>query len=305
MQHFKQFIIKLQTIDIKINQRNGVGYSDIKPEKIYDISHENPFLSSSFANEMKELRELALTDILMLQREQIVFQMRRLGDIKDNFRRFWENYNNSYVSPLDTYSTDFFWRLRLHEIFIAPHSTYQDHAVANNNLVNDLEDTITAREDILEQFEAAVLKAIDLPKEEEKKNYVKQNRELKLRPVFRKEMVAEFFEIIKNYFPEKDHEPLLQLLSTSKDVEVPLSFNGSGNQLADAFKQLYLSKIIVGCNKTELESWIQKNFQYNDKGVQKQYTEKYLQDIVSSNTKPCQSPLLEVKRIEGKYYLTV
>src|SRR5438045_2840464 len=98
MQDFKEFIIKLQTIDIKINQRNVVGCTDIKPEKFYDISHENPFLSSSFKNEMKRLRELALTDILMLQREQIIFQVQRLGDVRGKFRKFWENYHKALRS---------------------------------------------------------------------------------------------------------------------------------------------------------------------------------------------------------------
>ena len=304
MNHFKDFIIRLQTINIKINQRKVAGNSDINSEKFYDISHENPFLSPSFKNEMKELRELALTDILLLQRDQIVFQVQRLGDLKDKFRKFWENYNNSYlspqdeyVSPLKKYSTDFFWSLRLDDIFIAPHSNYLDYAVANNNLVNDLEDTISAREYILEQFEAAVLKAIDLPKEEQNKNAAKPKRVQRLRPVFKTEMVQEVVDIIKNYFPVKDQEKLLELLTTSKDVEVPLLFNG--------FKQLYHSHIVIGCSKTELESWIQKNFQYNDNGLRKNYTEKYLQDIISSNTKPCQSPLFDVKRNQGKYSLLV
>lgn len=239
----------------------------------------------------------------MLQREQIVFQLQRLGDLKDKFRQFWLNYSTSYVR--DKYSTDFFWSLGVNDIFIAPHSNYLDYAVANNNLINDLEDTISAREEILEQFEAAVLKAIDLPKEEQKKTSVRHHKEIRLKPIFKKEMVEEFFGVIKNYFSQKDQPQLLDLLMTSKDLEVPVLFNGSGNQLADAFKQLYLAKIIVGCNKTELESWIQKNFQYNDKGTQKQYTEKYLEDIISSNTKPCQSPLFDVKRIEGKYHLSI
>lgn len=312
MKDFKDFIIRLQTINIKINQRNGAGNSDINPEKFYDISHENPFLSPSFKNEMKQLRELALTDILMLQREQIVFQVQRLADLKDKFRKFWENYNNSYllsqneyVSARIKYSTDFFWSLGLHDIFIAPHSNYLDSAVANNNLVNDLEDTISAREDILEKFEAAVLKAIDFPKEEQEKNAANPKRGQRLRPVFKAEMVQEFFDIIKNYFPVQDQEKLLELLTISQDVAEPLLFNGAGNQLADAFKQLHVSHIIIGCSKIELERWVQKNFQYNDKGVRKTYTEKYLQDIISSNTKPCQSPLFDVKRNQGKYYLWV
>src|SRR3954447_17989078 len=124
MQDFKNFFIRLQTINIKINQRGGAGNTDISRQKIYDISHENPFLSSSFGNEMKELKELALTDILMLPREQVIFQVQRLGDIKDKFRMFWQNYSTSYVT--DTYSTAFFDSLSIDDIFIAPSSNFLD-----------------------------------------------------------------------------------------------------------------------------------------------------------------------------------
>lgn len=127
----------------------------------------------------------------------------------------------------------------------------------------------------------------------------------KANPVFKKEIVHDFFTIIKNYFSAKDQEYLLELLTTKEDVDEPLLFNGPGNQLADAFKQLYSSNLITSCNKSELEGWIQTNFQYRDKGIQKHYTEKYLKDIISSNTKGCQSPLFDVKKSEGQFYLSV
>lgn len=98
---------------------------------------------------------------------------------------------------------------------------------------------------------------------------------------------------------------MLTLLTTKGDADEPLLFNGSGNQLADAFKQLYSSNLITSCNKSEPENWIQTNFQYRDRGIQKHYTEKYLKDIISSNTKECQSPLFNVKKSEGKFYLSV
>lgn len=72
---------------------------------------------------------------------------------------------------------------------------------------------------------------------------------------------------------------------------------------AHAFKQLFDSNLIVGCNKAELENCIQQNFQYRDRGVVKNYKEKYLQDIISSNTKTCHSPLFDVRRTEGRLYL--
>jgi hypothetical protein len=202
--------------------------------------------------------------------------------------------------------TEYFYSLNLHNIFIAPNSYFADHAIADDNLINDLEDSIRAWENSLKEFEEAVSKAIDLPKEPEKSVVIPTTKkEIKATPVFKEEIVQELFTIIKNYFSLKDQELLLKLLTTNEDTNEPLLFNGPGNQLADAFKQLYLSNLIISCNKTELESWIQFKFRYRDKGVQKQYTQKYLQDIISSNTKECRSPLFNIKKSEGQFYLSV
>ncbi|MEJ7737150.1 MAG: hypothetical protein WKF97_06965 [Chitinophagaceae bacterium] len=194
--------------------------------------------------------------------------------------------------------------LDLNSIFIAPSLSHTDNAVADDNLINDLVDTVRARENILKEFEEAVSKVIDLSKETEKiVNDELPKKLTKAYPVFKEEIVHEFFTIVKNYFSAKDQQHLLKLLTTEDAVE-PLLFNGPGNQLADAFKQLYSSNLITSCNKSELEGWIQTNFQYRDKGAQKHYTEKYLKDIISSNTKGCQSPLFDVKKSEGKFYLS-
>ena len=63
MQHFKDFLIRLQTLDIRINKRKVVRNGQEQEISYYDISQENPYLSQSFKNELKELKELAITDI--------------------------------------------------------------------------------------------------------------------------------------------------------------------------------------------------------------------------------------------------
>lgn len=77
MQHLKDFLIKLQTLDIKINERKKVINGELSQIKFYDISHQNAYLNSSFKNDLKEAKELAITDILNLPREQIIFQKKR------------------------------------------------------------------------------------------------------------------------------------------------------------------------------------------------------------------------------------
>lgn len=97
----------------------------------------------------------------------------------------------------------------------------------------------------------------------------------------------------------------MQLFQSGRSDTGPLTFNGNGNQLADAFKQLYEANLVVGCNKTGLESWVLKHFLYRDKDKVKNFTEKYLNDIISSDTKSCQSPILNTKKSPDGQFIVV
>ncbi|MCX2492993.1 hypothetical protein OQX63_05890 [Pedobacter sp. PF22-3] len=72
-------------------------------------------------------------------------------------------------------------------------------------------------------------------------------------------------------------------------------FKGNSNKLADAFKQPYEANLIVGCNKAELEKWILKHFSYSNGVKVNEYSEGWLSAIISSDTKVCKSPILEVR----------
>lgn len=145
MQHFKEFLIKLQTLDIKVNQRNKIINGEVQKISFYDISHQNPFLSASFKNELKELKELAITDILNLPREQIIFQLQRLTDVKELFGKFWHNFYHSNVPAQTEHLLDYLFSLDLHTIFIAPTLSQADHAVVEAAIIDDLMDSIRAR----------------------------------------------------------------------------------------------------------------------------------------------------------------
>lgn len=106
--------------------------------------------------------------------------------------------------------------------------------------------------------------------------------------------------ILNPYFPDEQLKALSDLISKKIRPESFLTFNGYGNQLADAFKQLYDSNIIVGCKKNELERWININFNYVSQGVAKEFSEMYLSKVISSDSKPCKSPILDVKKKDGK-----
>lgn len=88
-------------------------------------------------------------------------------------------------------------------------------------------------------------------------------------------------------------------MSWQTRLQAPITFNGQGIQLADSFKQLYEANLIVGLSKIELQIWIKNNFNFLDKVNVKTFTEKYLSDIISSTTKICQSPILEIQKNEN------
>jgi hypothetical protein len=303
MNNYKDFIIKLQTLDIKISQKRSFREGVQREYSIYDISHQNPYLSDTFRNELKELRELALTDILNLLPEQIELQLQRLAEVKELFNKFWDK-RYSLGSPfLTEHLTNFLYDLNLSETFIVPRLSAEDHVEADDNLINDLEDTINARQKVLKEFEQRVLKVIQPGKALVKFTIDKPNRKEEAKPVFKEGAAEEFYELVKDYFRPVDQSHLKNLLMNQAVPKDSLLFRGTGNQLADAFKQLFEANLIIACNKIELINWIIEHFEYVDRGAVKKYSEKYLLDIISSNTKSCQSPILNVRKKDGQFII--
>jgi len=304
MKHYKDFIIKLQTIDIKITPKRLVRDGNQPEFSIYTISHENPYLSSTFRNELKELKELALIDILNLSAEQIQLQLQRLDEFKDQFQKFWHNLKRSNAPAGNEHLTELLYSLCLSDIFIVPELSFEDHATADENFIDDLQDSIRARQKALAEFEQSVLKVIQPGKEGEKTNNTKPVKKEELRPVFKEGVAVDFYDLVKDYFKSEDQPYLKRLLTNELHVNHSFIFNSNGNQLADAFKQLIEANLIVGCNKTQLITWIINYFAYIDKGTVKNYSEKYLLDIISSNTKSCQSPILDIRKKEGQFVIS-
>jgi len=115
------------------------------------------------------------------------------------------------------------------------------------------------------------------------------------RPKFNHQFTGDFLKLIKTYFSEEHFVQLTALIKSDEQPITQLIFNGRGNQLADAFKQLYEANLIVGCNKAELEKWVLKLFLYSIRDKVNEYTEGWLSAVISSDTKVCKSPILEVR----------
>jgi hypothetical protein len=113
----------------------------------------------------------------------------------------------------------------------------------------------------------------------------------------------DFYQILKDYFAATDLDHLKSLIINSEEPEQVLTYNGNGNQLADAFKQLYEANLIVGCTKAQLEKWISRHFSYISNNQLKHFTAGYLNGIISSDIKKCQSPILDIHRQQDRFVI--
>jgi hypothetical protein len=165
MQHFKEFLLLVQSLDIQIGQMSATRHGSQQQINYYDISHENPFLNATFKNQLKELKELAITDILNMPREQILNQLQRLERVRAGFLKFWEKYYHLPFPMGSEQNLEVIYNLNLDNFFICPQLTFMDQATASDSFIDDLETTIRHRQSILIEFEAEVLKIVNRDKE--------------------------------------------------------------------------------------------------------------------------------------------
>lgn len=300
MEHYKQLLLRLQTIHIRVitrKQKADTAPYELGEVRSYDLRHENPVIDWSFKSEIKGLMEMATTDLLNLSPEQARLQLNRLEVTKEVFDKFERNYYTS-PDPLDnTERRDFFFNLQLDELFIVPDIDLQDSSIIfSQDFINDLYDTVQYRKEYLKTFKETISKLLDNEQEKIVPIYMPQKIAGGI-PVFKEEIIEDLYNLLKEYFGPEQREPFKNLLLTGASDQYPLIFIGRGNQLADAFKQLIDAQLIVGCLKSELERWILTYFHYRHKGKARPFTAKYLNDIISTDTRSCQSPILDAKRI--------
>ena len=122
------------------------------------------------------------------------------------------------------------------------------------------------------------------------------NLRSEIKPIFKPEDVQTVYDLLKNFFIAEHQSQLYQMLKTGNDAIGSLIFLDNGNRLADSFKQLIDADIITGCQKKELENWIFRNFKYRNNQRIKDFTPRYLNDIISTTNDLCRNPILNVTR---------
>lgn len=322
MQHFKEFLIKIQSFELRTVMGSIYKNDKTNEEKdviVYDIGHETPYYAPfTYRSQLRVMKDMALIDLIALSEIQIKLELEKAKLVLIRFNDFWKAYHNNHNGYEQVYKASFPFSVRLDYLFITYNLEPDNPNIhVGEKFVEDLGESVKLRESLLKElvYDANDLirrkrylievKSIQEQKQEEKqgqgqeqqKHNQEQHQEAELEPsipkrkrIFEKKSsilksgtVNEFFDIIKEYFSEDQRKPLYSLLYDNKGPSSSLLFTGNGKQLADAFKQVYEANLIPGYKKIELEEWIAEYFKYTYKEMPRDYTAGYLNGIISTD----------------------
>lgn len=98
MQHLKEFLIRIQTFDLRIVEDDiqlEWNINDKTHVRAYDLTcqtHHYDFLACS--SELSLLRAMAFIDLIILHKRRIQLQLVEMSKVRKRFIEFWEHYNN-------------------------------------------------------------------------------------------------------------------------------------------------------------------------------------------------------------------
>ncbi|WP_299285049.1 hypothetical protein [uncultured Mucilaginibacter sp.] len=314
----KEFLIRLQTIELRLtthqlyNEKARTAKDN--EAEAYDLKHESGHYDAfPFKSELRVLKDLAVIDLITLPKDITALTMQQVDKLQQRFKSFWINYQNNYQNS-QIYPVSYLDDIKLNDLFITHNiKPGPNKTLVDGLFVDDLAESVKLREMFLQEMLLEVKAILNKPEGllnfKENEPFKNENKGSELLeqelssnvnivkfPIFTGNTLDTFIQIVKNYFSLEDQAFLFPLLHDNLKLERSLVFKGNGNQLADAFKQLYEANFIVGCAKTDLEEWISINFEYVYRNQRKTLPVNYLNSIISSNTKPCQSPILDIKK---------
>ncbi|WP_131538891.1 hypothetical protein [Pedobacter nototheniae] len=315
-----QFLTKIQTFNLlvvtKAELKSPIKEDGNKPA--YSLAHETHYYNSfTYKSETRVLKDMALVDLVSLNDTSLRREFDQLKKLKERFKLIWTNFHQHYGELKAEYPRNFIFSIQLDYLFIVNNlqSDYEDIYIGDE-FVESLHDTLKIRDKFLSELISEVDEVLN-PRETFEEWMAKQKNPEQVedvtpekptkipynpdagRPKFNHQYIDNFLQLVRTYFSEEHFNQLAALIKLDEQPASQLIFNGNSNKLADAFKQLYEANLIVGCNKAELEKWILKHFLYSNGEKVNEYSEGWLSAIISSDTKVCKSPILEV-RIKDK-----
>lgn len=311
MKHLQKFLTRLQTFELRVIQKKVYErpFGPVKEVPVYDIGHETKYYDAfTFESELRLLSEMACLDLLPLSYDRLGLVADQIQAVEQRFRQFWINYHLHYNGYGMTYPNHYILKISLDMLFLVRNLMPDTSSISvEEKFVEDLGESVKLREFYLQKLDKCIQDLLPVAGKPPVAAPASSSPQadptpVKSYPRFVEGMAEEFAQILKGYFNKSDREQLLPLLRENQSPASLLVFHGNGNQLADAFKQLYEANLIVGCLKADLEEWISRHFAYVLRKQQRSLPASYLAAIISSNAKPCQSPILDVrKQPEGTY----
>lgn len=336
MQHLKEFLTLIQTFDLLIVENDiqiESGTNEKKHVKAYDLTYQTQYYDSfSYRSELRVLKDMAFIDLIALDKERIKLQLAELSKVRSRFKEFWGNYNQHYSEIKLIYDRSFIFSVRLEYLFIV-NNLQSDSAdiEVTSKFAEDLGDSVKLREKFLmeliydaensikehlsfEEFQKSLHDKRQEAKQAEEPEISKEPeagfenetpiKSINRYPTFKPGIASQLLDLLREYFVSADHPKLERLLLLDDAPDSPLVFRGFGNQLADAFKQLFDARLIVGCQMADLERWIAPKFNYlSNQAEARELTEGYLNGLMSTKTRPCKSPILKIEQKEDKFYI--
>ncbi len=154
MQHLKEFLIRIQTFDLRVFEDDiqlEWGTNEKKHVKAYDLTYETQYYDSfSYRSELRVLKDMAFLDLLILNKDLILLQLAELSKVRNRFKEFWTNYNQHYSEMNLVYHRSFIISIRLEYLFIV-NNLQSDSAdiEVTAKFAEDLGDSVKLREKFL------------------------------------------------------------------------------------------------------------------------------------------------------------
>lgn len=121
------------------------------------------------------------------------------------------------------------------------------------------------------------------------------SKKIVTKPTFDFQTANKIFEILKGYFDDTQHSDLEKLIKTGNEITQKLVFKDKANRLTDTFKQLIEKKLLTGCSKMDLETWLIDNFCNLINGVVHDLKPQTTHKHISGKNYPCKNPIIEIK----------
>ena len=336
MENFNRFLIKLQKFDVIVLEEEiaegqgraaSMGSSLVpkKKKRYYSLKHEVPELNQCYGFEIRELMEMALTDLLNLDVSKLTHHMLRMDSLEKAFSEIELNYNKPSFAGGDGEAKrrEYLFSLGVADRFNVGLLNLRDESTTvTNEFLWDFYDTIQYRREVLVEFQRRVEDILslagekkkdaprseDYPEGRDKAGSVMPSETVSGEafksdygiPVIQRQYVETVFTALEGYFWEtkKELRTLFELGSLKSGKCV---FNGKCNQLCDLFKQMMGKHLVEGCSREEFIHWICRYFEYRQGKIVKNIAPDYVKKIFEGAT--VKNPLytIEYSEDEKKY----